>query len=425
MMFIRRWPVALLFFAGALVFLALRLELPAALADRFVPVPTPVPFTNAAFWGSTTEPTWTGFPHRGHWTNAPWGRIDKVWVELEFPNHETVVDPEFWKAIPWVFEVESLEDVKAIFARAKLSTAQMASLTDPRRISGSKGFFEITPEPGTLLGLSEESRSAIYYELAKSDLNPFHRTPFSVPREFASAWLHDGLLGDDVQERLRKLTYRRGDAVCFSDLHAFAGESPEQRHRIMLTLSRVPSITANLKVDAHSDIDALARYWGVGGREREVRALLEASAKVEGGSRIPLASLLPRFAKTRLYTYPQMKRSPERPGPDCFWSALNFFNDHADEAGFDTISISGQLERGYLPATGPLRLGDIIVLKEQRGMYLHACVYVADGLVFTKNGASYHQPWTLQHLDDMAHGYLITQEPGKKISFEVYRPKAS
>ena len=422
-LFIRRWSAALLFLAGAVVFLALRLEMPAALSDRLFPPAEPAPFTNAAFWGVVTEPDWKGFPHKTVATNAPWGRLDTVRIELEFPDRETQVGPEFWAKIPWVFEVESTSMVLDVFERARLTQDQKASLRNPSRISGTRGIFTVEPDPATLLGLSAESRSIIYHELAKSDLNPFHRTPFSVPREFFQGWLADSGLDEGVQDQVRKLSYARGDAMCFSDLHVFAQADEATKSRLMLTLSRVPSLVANLKVDAHSDVAALARYWGAGGREREVRGMLEASAHGEGGSRIQLASLLPRFARTRLYTYPQVKRSPERPGPDCFWSSLNFFNDNADEAAMDEEGIPDRLDREFSPADGPLQFGDMVVLKDYRGMYLHACVFIADGLVFTKNGASYHQPWTLQNLDDMLHGYLITQEPGRQISVEVYRPK--
>ena len=424
-MFIQRWSVAVLFLASALVFLALRLELPAALSDRLFPQPPSAPYTNAAFWGSVTEADWNGFLYKSVETNAPWGHLDKVRIELEFADHESPVGPEFWAKLPWIFEVESASMVSEIFERAGLTQSQLASLQNPYRISGQRGIYTVEPDPATILSLSPESRSIIYYELAKSDLNPFHRTPFSVPRDFFHGWLADSGLAEHVQEQVRKLAYARGDAMCFSDLHVFASANEATRLQLLMTLSRVPSLVANLRVDAHSDLDALARYWGVGGREREVRAMLEASAHGEGGSRVQIASLLPRFARTRLYTYPQVKRSADRLGPDCFWSSLNFFNDAADEAAADPEGISERLDRDFNPAKGPMRLGDLIVLKEHRGMYMHACVFVADGMVFTKNGASYHQPWTLQNLDDMVHGYLITQEPGKKISFEVYRPKGS
>jgi hypothetical protein len=238
-------------------------------------------------------------------------------------------------------------------------------------------------------------------------------------------WLNDSGLPDAIQEQLVRLSYSRGTSMCFSDLQVFGGADGSTKQQILRTLARVPALTATLKIDERSDIGSLASYWGAGGREPEVRAMLEASAHAEGGARIPLTSLLPRFARIRLYTYPVAKRGPERPGPDCFWSALNFFNDDADEASFDKHSITERLENEYVAAAGPLQLGDLILLKDYRGMLLHACVFIADGMVFTKNGASYHQPWTLQELDDMVDGYLITQEPGQTIPFEVYHHKTT
>jgi hypothetical protein len=35
----------------------------------------------------------------------------------------------------------------------------------------------------------------------------------------------------------------------------------------------------------------------------------------------------------------------------------------------------------------------------------HACVYIADDVVFTKNGVNYHQPWVLMKLNDLLPRY--------------------
>ena len=36
---------------------------------------------------------------------------------------------------------------------------------------------------------------------------------------------------------------------------------------------------------------------------------------------------------------------------------------------------------------------------------MHVAVYVADDIVFTKNGFHYTQPWILMHLKDMLETY--------------------
>ncbi len=382
-------------------------------------------FGGAAFWGSTTGAEWKGFPVIHARTDAAWGNMEKVRIELEPPPHSLEVPAVFWNPVPWVFEVDSKGQVRDIFARAGLTPKQLRSLCDPARLTGELGFFTVTPEPETLAGLSPESRSAIYYELAKCSLNPFHRAPFNMPREYLNGWLLDSGLDSGIQDKLRQMAYPRGSSVCFSDLHAFAGEDEATKQRILLTLSRAPSLTAKLRIDERSDIDALVRYWGEGGREREVRALLEAGAHVEGGSRIPVANLLPSFARTRLYTYPQRKLGSQKFGPNCFWTALNFFNDQAEEAGVDSGTFAQRLASGFVAAEGPLRLGDVIAIRRQNGSYLHACVFIADGIVFTKNGAAYSEPWTLQGLDDDIERYLLAQRPGSRVSFEVHRRRSA
>ena len=56
-------------------------------------------------------------------------------------------------------------------------------------------------------------------------------------------------------------------------------------------------------------------------------------------------------------------------------------------------------------------LGDLVTLISGDNELFHACVYIADGFVFTKNGSNPAQPWILMKLADMLAMYESLEKP--------------
>jgi hypothetical protein len=63
--------------------------------------------------------------------------------------------------------------------------------------------------------------------------------------------------------------------------------------------------------------------------------------------------------------------------------------------------------------------GDLIFLLNKRGDAIHSAVYLADDIVFTKNGNNSAQPWMLMHLKDLVAEYTTDGAP----DVVVYRNK--
>lgn len=58
------------------------------------------------------------------------------------------------------------------------------------------------------------------------------------------------------------------------------------------------------------------------------------------------------------------------------------------------------------PAAGRGTIGEIQRANPGReGGIVHSCIYVADDIVFTRNGYSYQMPWTLATMRDMLAAY--------------------
>ena len=102
--------------------------------------------------------------------------------------------------------------------------------------------------------------------------------------------------------------------------------------------------------------------------------------------------LLPPFARRRLYTYHPVTEEKSRYHLDCHWTALNFFSEQPDDRFGDVKEVSRALNGDYHRVSGNLRLGDVVVFMDQKKP-VHSAVYVADDVLFTKNGRGSSMPW--------------------------------
>jgi hypothetical protein len=131
---------------------------------------------------------------------------------------------------------------------------------------------------------------------------------------------------------------------------------------------------------------------------------------------LPITNLLPQFARERLYTYP-LPSQPGDPMMDCHWSTLNFFNETPDNRFADPNYTVPYLKDHYYQVAKATRYGDLIFLLDGKGNAIHSAVYIADDIVFTKNGNNYMEPWMLMRLKNLLANYSVLGNSG----LAVYR----
>jgi hypothetical protein len=266
---------------------------------------------------------------------------------------------------------------------------------------------EVTPPERLLWFLSNHGRQQIYSVLGQSAANYSQANPFRFPSgTFDLRFKDSGLPLEDIS-LIKRLSYTKGDSLCFSDLETVQGLlKPEDFNDLLETLYAIPAYSLRVRVTEDTDVDAMVRYWGRGGREKLIAPLLHALARVPHGGTMNVSYLLPPFARLRLYTYPESWDDPEALKEDCFFSALNFFNQRPDTNFLSEAYSRRILERDYSPVRGEPTFGDIIMLISAEGMGIHLCVYLADGFVFTKNGVTPASPWVIMRLEDMLALYF-------------------
>jgi hypothetical protein len=190
-------------------------------------------------------------------------------------------------------------------------------------------------------------------------------------------------------------------------------------------MTQQPTMLVRLKVDAKSDLTALASYWENTGRAKDQRPLLESLARIPGGAQIDLVNLLPPAPASRLYSFPL----PTNPlaGPvirrDCHWSAFNFFREVGTEQATTPDFILQKLREDYFPVPSDQRYGDLIVFLTPGGSMIHSAVYLADDIVFTKNGDTSMHPWMLSTVQDLLDQYSFQVPPDQKLEVRYYRNK--
>jgi hypothetical protein len=63
------------------------------------------------------------------------------------------------------------------------------------------------------------------------------------------------------------------------------------------------------------------------------------------------------------------------------------------------------IESDYYRIYSGFQLGDLIVFMTGPSDIIHSCVYIADDVVFTKNGSRPSNPWMFMRLEDMKDFY--------------------
>ena len=194
-------------------------------------------------------------------------------------------------------------------------------------------------------------------------------------------------------------------ALILGGLHSDA-----ERFELVKALSRQAGLLVRVRIRPDTDIDRLLGYWGRGIQVKDTRPLLESIQRLPEGGNVSIIYLLPQFARQRLYTFPQTPK-PGDPPIDCHWSTMNFFNDPPDQRFTDPSYTVQFLRDRFYSVSKPTLYGDVVLVLDKEGNAIHSAVYLADDIVFTKNGNNYTQPWTLMRLKDLLASYSADGPP--------------
>lgn len=354
-------------------------------------------------------------------TNFPWGApIEYVPLALDRPDEFFTHEFDRQPVPAWAFRNQTEPQLIALFAALDFTDATRAWLSDRTHWQISPGVIHIKPPAEVVVSLNPDTRARLYSMLAHDRENYLQAVPFRFRPDGFDDWFAECGLPAEKVALVRKLTYEQGGNLCFADAATFAQMStPEETKCLVKSLWRVSTFVMQLHVDQTTDVSAVMKYWALLGPAYSYKPFVESMSRVSEGSKINITYFLPPFARLRLYTYPN-PHDPNLGREDCFWSSMNFFNNTPD-TGFSNPDYTRKvLHDDYTRnPPGPRQFGDLVMLLGKDSEALHMCVYIADDVVFTKNGANTQQPWVLMKIPEMLGNY----EAERPFDIVIYRRK--
>ncbi len=350
-----------------------------------------------------------------------WGEFIVHDIEVERPEEYAAAELNSTRKPLWTFEQKTPDKVRELLSSCGLSAAQVSHALAAERVLVEGNKTSIQPDDELVYGLSGKSRAMLYLELGRWPANHYMEYPYTFPGTNFTGWFESSNVSGDVVDKIKRLLYRRGEVDCFSDFETVVRGIPSERERLWLVkaLSRQRALLVRVRIRPDTDIDKMIGYWDRGVQVKNVRPLLESVKRLPDGGTISLLYLLPHFARDRLYTFPTPQK-PNDPIQDCHWTSMNFFNDFPDDRFSQVAFTAAHLRTNFYPVAKATEYGDVVMFLNERGDGIHSAVYLADDIVFTKNGNNYAQPWTLMRLKDLAANF----SPLTSIKVAVYRNKA-
>lgn len=351
-----------------------------------------------------------------------WGQLVSTKVLLNRPAESFPVIAPPRQAIRWFFKNYSRERLTSLVNACDLTAPQKAMLLEPARGEVRLDGYFLTPPLEAVRDMSALARKQLYSVLGQSAENHYQRNPF----RYSPGQLEENLalskLAPATIKLILKLTYLEGNSTCFGDSSLLEQLlSSEELALSARALSQTATFLLSLQVNSGTDIEALLKYWCRNGRGQALKPMLKSMVNVPGGTSISIVNFLPPFARVRLHTFPNPAVDHTPVPPDCFWTAMNFFNQEPDDRFFNPDHTRKVLATEYDRVSGEREFGDLILLHTADGFALHMCVYIEDDFVFTKNGAGPFQPWVFQKMSEM-----IAQYPSEKpLQLAVYRRKTA
>ena len=342
-----------------------------------------------------------------------WGDLTTLDVEIQQPEEYVSFDATANLGTMWVFPASSLNHIKELLAGCGLSEDQIGQTMEMDRRVSTAEATTLKPSAELVLSLTPECRGKLYGVLSKWPENHYMQQPYHLPGNFAVMAARSGV-SSQVIDLIAKLTYENCGIKFFSDpgLVLTHISSPAERLLLLKALTYQTAVLARLHLKPNSDIDKIVGYWGSvpGVRAKDLRPLVESVVHSPEGGTISLLYLLPAFARERLYTFPL----PGEAGDtllDCHWTALNFLNSTPDDRLQDAAFASNYVKENFYPIGKPAMCGDVMFVLDPEGGVIHSAVYIADDIVFTKNGSNFAQPWILMRMKNLLNVYTLNAEP--------------
>lgn len=336
---------------------------------------------------------------------SPFGVIESYEIYLQ-PTDEVVNLLERpAREAEWHFHGLSLQAIDRVLAEAGLNPATHPELSSDKWL-GSGDYVVLLPSKETIMFLTPEARRTLCRVLSRFEENYYQRHPVVFEGGDIRGWFKGAGLKEELLEVIERLSWPDGPDRFLTDVPFLLGwaENATEEQAILRAISRRKTTVARLRLKPESDLETITNYWSAGAKAKDVLPLLEAVDRNPNVDQIDLAHLLPPTPRKHLNLYPTLQDGRGGRFPDAWWTAVNFLNFFPIALYGDSMNLNAQIRSRFRPMdpNESFQFGDLVfVIRSEDNLAIHACVYLADNLVYTKNGAGVFEPWVIQSMSDM------------------------
>jgi hypothetical protein len=358
---------------------------------------------------------------------GPWGELYTVPFTIAAPDEQLPVYAIESGGTHWLFKNFTVSELSNLLESTDLQPEQRAALLDPAVAHAGTAGIELTPPADMVVALPPMARQAIYRQLAQF---PENRTAlYFIHKSTLNDRFKDSGVAEDTLSLFHSLCCEHGEYLVFSGLPAMLAQlrDAEEKLHFLKALTRQKTMLIRLRVTHRSELAGLVSYWGKGDWTPTVRAIIESVERVPGGSFMSVLPLLPPMPAGEAYFYPLVpKNSAAGPAPirDCHWTSLNFFRETPDSDSSHPDYFAREIAANYYPITSDPRYGDVLVMAKPDGEIVHSAVFIADEIVFTKNGSTAIYPWMFSTVTDLVKQYSFQAPEGQHLTLTYFRNKS-
>ncbi len=355
----------------------------------------------------------------------PWGRLQYERIVIAPPDeYVKLVDTGLYES-DWYFPERERKELAARFAAFGVDRAVQRQLLNASELDEDAGCRRVYITNDLIRSIPIETRAKIYNYLQQDDRNVAQTNAFRFCSDSVDDWFDGTQVRPSVIDRVKGMVFRNGSYLVFADFRLIEAELQNEfeKSQLLKSLCRDSTLVMYLQFDSQTDIDQLVRYWGRHGRGKDVRPLIESLALQSGPTKIDVSHLLPAFARRRIYSYPNLTTDDVIRRRDCHWTAHNFLSSIPDDRLVTNLydELSRRMDGEFYQIFGDYKMGDLVEFIDQEGTVFHSATYIADDVLFTKNGYSALGSWHFCRLSEMKDYY--TRRTPVRVSF--FRRKTS
>jgi len=357
---------------------------------------------------------------------GPWGDLSYTPFTIAAPDDLVPVRTIEQVGTRWFLPGYTADSFVTLLQSTSLTQDQQHALLDPAVFQVRPDGIELTPTPEMVFLLPEDARSKIYQVLPQSNEND-GQVNFMPKSELGEHFSGSGV-SQQTMEMFKRLCIERNGYLMFSGVAAMLAQIPTYDEKLSFAkaLTRQRTMVLNLRVTPTSDVDGLTAYWGKGSWNTDLRTILESMTKIPNGTVMNILMVLPPLPTAEVYDYPRLVDNP-LDGPlvnrDCCWTSFNFFRETPDPNFGKMDYVLRELNTNYRLVSGDPKFGDVVMIARPDGFLVHAAIYLADDICFTKNGSTLVHPWMLSTLDDIEKQFEFQLDPGQTLTVKYFRKK--